>query len=681
MTRKALMLGAALAVWGAASASAQQRTDSTRADTTALRLRELVVESRRPIATVGGSAALELEITALRLPAAPTLEQVFRTLPLLHVRRNSRGESEISARGSESRQVAVLVDGIPLTLSWDARMDASVIPANAVQRVGFIRGLSSMLYGPNVLGGVVELGVGQSFAQPERLSAQVSSGVDHVGGFGGTATILMPFTTESGRWLARAGAGFSDSPGQPLASGVAEPVPTDRDLRLNTDSRIADGFFSVRYQAERGAWFTLSGTTSHAERGVAAELGVLDADARLWRVPRANRSIVIASGGTGDRRTPFGGVGDLEASVGLDLGRTDIDSYTARDYSTTNGFENGKDRTVTIRLLGDHTLGQHGELRGSFTASEIRHEELLTADTALYRQQLWSAGGETVWRLIESGPGINSLRVSIGGAYDVGRTPETGGRPALGTLHSWGARAGFSMVVGDGNMLVHGGISRRARFPALRELYSGSLDRFAPNPGLEPENLVAMEGGITARLGDTEIQTVAFRHQMNDAVVRIVLSDGRFMRVNRDRLTSYGMEVLASTLVGRFTLGADFTLQSVSLTDPDAGITNRPENLPELFGSLYGRARLGWGLEAGAEARYTGSQYCLHPATGVDTRLSGGAVVNGELARQWQLRRAGGLFQRLETTLSAFNAGNAALYDQCGLPQPGRLVRFQVRVM
>ena len=32
----------------------------------------------------------------------------------------------------------------------------AVLPAASVQEIGFIRGLSSMLYGPNVLGGIVE---------------------------------------------------------------------------------------------------------------------------------------------------------------------------------------------------------------------------------------------------------------------------------------------------------------------------------------------------------------------------------------------------------------------------------------------------------------------------------------------------------------------------------------------
>ena len=668
-------LGIVVALVSVLPAAAQSR-DSARADS-ALRLREVIVETRRSITTVGGSAALDAQLEALRLPAAPTLEQVFRTLPLLHVRRNSRGEAEISARGSDSRQVAVLVDGVPLTLAWDGRVDASVIPANAIQRIGFVRGLSSMLYGPNVLGGVVELGVGQSFSQPATATAQVSTGMDHVGSFGTTGALTLPVETRSGRWLIRGGAGFSDSPGQPLARGVSEPFPGDNDLRLNTDSRIYDGFGSVRYQSNRGGWFSVSGTTFHTERGVAAELGV--ENPRFWRYPRVSRTIAVASGGTGDRETPFGGRGDLEASIGVDLGRSEIESYASRSYQEVDGFENGKDRTLTLRLLGDHTLGRRADLRGSFTVSDIHHEERVPEGDATYQQRLWSLGGETILRVIEGDGAISSVRLSLGGAYDVGQTPQSGGREALGTIASWGARAGFSAVLGHGNTLLHGGLSRRARFPSLRELYSGALNRFAPNPDLKPETLLALETGVTTQLGETELQAVVFRHQLDDAVVRVVLPDLRFQRVNRDRLTSYGLELLGSTLLGPATIGADLTAQSVSLSDPALGTSARPENLPELFGTVFVRAPVGLGLTAGMEARHTGSQFCVDPGTGADTRLRGGTVLNGEVTRSWRLRSSA-LFGRLETTISVFNAGNIALYDQCGLPEPGRLLRLQVRV-
>jgi iron complex outermembrane receptor protein len=168
---------------------------------------------------------------------------------------------------------------------------------------------------------------------------------------------------------------------------------------------------------------------------------------------------------------------------------------------------------------------------------------------------------------------------------------------------------------------------------------------------------------------------------MRDAVVRITLPDRRFMRVNRDRLDSYGIELLVSAPLGPVSVGADLTAQHARITEIASGEERQPENLPNVFGAVYGRTPTALGITAGAEARFTGRQFCIDPGTGEDRRLDGGVVFNGELVRPWRLRRAReGVFTLLETRLSIQNAGNRALYDQCGLPEPGRVVSFQIRV-
>jgi iron complex outermembrane receptor protein len=675
---RSLMLAVAVSPALAASAATQE-PDSTRPDTVVV-LSEIVVRAATPITTVGGASAVRTRIDSLSVPPAPTIEQVFRAMPMMHVRRNSRGEAELSVRGSDSRQVAVLVDGVPLTLAWDGRADVSVIPASAPQEIEFVRGLSSMLYGPNVLGGVVELNVGTSLLQPQSASLEVGSEIDHVGGYRVGGAAVLPLAPDNGRWLLRAGASHYSTPGQPLARGVSEPIATDRSLRLNTDATSVDAFAALRYFNFGGEWFSFSGSTFLADRGIPAELGVPDEDARLWRYPRVARTVLVASGGSGDRATPLGN-GDLEASVGLDIGRTEIDEYTSRTYGETSGeFENGDDRTLTLRLLGDHTLGRRGDLRAAFTLSDIRHDELLPSEEARYRQQLMSIGAETVWRLIEADGAVRYLRVTAGAAYDVGKTPESGGRAPLSTLNEWGGRMGATLGVSGGNTVIHAGVSRRARFPSLRELYSGALNRFVPNPDLRPEILVALEGGVTLRLGSSELQAVGFHHRLKDAVVRTHLPDGRYFRVNRDRLTSTGVELLASSRVGPVEVGGDATLQTVDLTDPLAGITNRPENLPEVFGSVHAAVPLPFQIRGFAEVRHTGSQYCIDPSTGEDVELEAGTIVNANVARTWPLRSSGGPLRNLETSVAVDNAGDVALYDQCGLPRPGRLMRFQVKV-
>ncbi len=455
-------------------------------------------------------------------------------------------------------------------------------------------------------------------------------------------------------------------------------MPVADNLRLNTDARNVNGFLAFRYAGDGGAWGSLSAASFKAERGIGAELGA--EDPRLWRYPDIRRTLVAASGGTGDRVTPWGR-GDLEASLGVDAGHSEIRSYATRAYDEITGTEDGNDRTVTLRLLGDHTLGSRTDLRSSFTYSDINHEAIVDGESAKYEQRLMSLAGETAFRVLDApDAAVQSVRLSVGGAWDRGSTPKTGGLESLGTLNDWGARLGLSALVHDGAALLHAGVSRRGRFPALRETYSEALNRFVPNPDLHPEHLLAYEGGVTTRMGNGDLQVVGFHHELTDAIRRITLPDKRRMRINSDELRSTGLEVLLSQSFGSLNVGGEFTLQSVDLIDPGTSLSSEPENMPERTGSAYIRFPLGAGFDAFAEAQYTGSQFCQDPNSGEDVQLDGGTWLNGALSRIWRIAGGAGMPQRLETRVSVDNAGDVALYDQCGLPRAGRLFRFQIRV-
>jgi len=650
--------------------------------TVIFRMPEVMVSAPRPATTVGGAAAIETHVDSLAVPAAATVEEVLRELPLLHVRTNSRGEAEISARGSESRQVAVLVDGVPITLAWDARADVSVIPSTAVQEVIYVRGLASMLYGPNVLGGVVEMSIGQGAEVPALSSTRVTIGADDLGTFGSSISTAVPLENAGGRWLIRGGLGYRNTPGDPRARDVEESVDTGDNLRLNTDTENVDGFLALRYRADGGSWLSFSGSSFRAERGVPAELGVPDEEARLWRYPRVSRTLAILTGGTGFRESKFGGYGGLQASIGYDRGRTDIDAYTSRSYEVMDSFEDGRDRTFTARVTAEQTLSQRGNLRGAVTFADIHHDEIIADGKFEYQQRLWSVGLENSWRLIESGKSINALTLSLGVARDAAETPETGGRESLGRLSEWGGRVGFSAVTGQGRTIWHAGVSRRARFPALRELYSGALNRFAPNPDLQPEKLVTAEAGITNRIGNGEVQAVVFQNRLHDAVVRTTLPDRRFMRVNRDEVRSTGLELVAAQHAGPLELSGSLTLQRVKLTNTQSDEVSQPENLPEVFGELAARFPLPFQLRGGAGLAYTGEQFCLDPISGEDSMLHGEAIIGASLSRSFPLGVSwgGGSFSTLDARLSLDNAGDTALYDACGLPEPGRRIRFEIRL-
>jgi iron complex outermembrane receptor protein len=686
---------AALAILGAwPQAARAQARDSLRSDTlvgfpSGFRLDGIQVVAGRRLTATGGVGVVEMRLDSLGAVPAPTLEQALREMPLVRVRENSRGEAQPSLRGATDRHIAVLVDGVPLSLGWDHRTDLSIIPLTAARSIHLLRGLSSVLYGPNVLAGVVSIDVARGV---ERLAAPppatLSAALDDSGGliFGGT--VARSFESRGGEWLVQGGGGFRDRPGVSIpndGSGISgDPalLSADGDLRLNSDVEHRDAFVSARYQGEAGGWMSLTSSGFDVERGVAPEIH--EADPRLWRYPDQKRLITALSGGTGSKETAWG-MGGLEASLGLDFGSFQIERYDAPTYENVIEEEEGDDRTATLRVLGEHSLGGRADLRAAVTYGDVSHtERLSSAGEREFRQRLWSFGTELEWRLDDL-PGWESLgatRLSVGVSADGADTPESGGSPRLGRMGDWGGRLGVSSLVGGGSLLLHGGISRRARFPSLRELYSDALGRFLPNPALVPEVLTGVELGMTWDLRGVDIQVVGFRQILSEGIVRVGVATPqgpRRQRVNRDRIRSTGLELVASGEWRAVQYGGDITLQQAWQIEDGSGDRTRPEYEPSVVGGLSVATHLPAEFRVSGGYRFVGRQSCLDADSATMDRLAKTHRFDLQLRRLFAFEGRSAL-ANVDALVSVTNLTDNAIFDQCGLPQPGRTLRIQLRL-
>ncbi len=677
--RGAWPLLAALACLPGARGVAAQVPDSVSRDTVSFRLRELRIEALRPVASVSGASAVRLSLQSPRVAAVPLLEEALREIPFLQVRENSRGEAQPALRGTESRQLAVLVDGVPLTLGWDARTDLSLIPVDAAREIQLFRGISSVLHGPNVLGGVVSIEIGHGSVDADRRLNGMQGGMDATGAAFGGVRLGRTWSSGDGGVSVQAGGAYRTRDGVPLPGGVVQPVTVDPNRRLNSDLDHASAFFTGRAESEGGAWVSMSTFGYRAERGIPPELHVMNP--RRWRMPETKRVVGTVSAGTGWGRTPFG-TGDFEVSIGVDAGDAQIDEFETLAYGEIAGQEFADDRTLTFRGLSDHELGE-GVARTAFTVAETRHvERIVPGGKSTFRQRLFSLGGEVELPLAGPGAGFwSGARISLGASWDRGSTPETGGREAREAIGDWGARVGGSAQIGR-RVRLHMGASRRVRFPSLRELYSGALGRFVPNHELAPEVLRAAESGVTGTVeafgAEVEAQAVLFVQSFSNAIVRTGLGDGRFRRENRRRVDAAGLELLGDARWGGVSVGGDLTWQNVSVTDQrfeSRGL--RAEYQPGIAAGAHVESPLPAGFRARAAVEAIGRQYCVDPDLDADVALDPTARVDLVVSREFAV---GGPFRTLQTSLSLDNLADATVFDQCGLPQPGRLLRLQFRL-
>ena len=200
------------------------------------------------------------------------------------IRTNSRGETIARVRGSEERQTQVFLDGAPLAVPWDGRVDLGVIPAGLIGAVRVTKGAVPIEYGANAVAGAVDF---ETRSGGERnFRAQASAGSYGFGEASVVATLPV-----RGVDLTFAASGLTRD-AEPVASLAALPFSQPQsDRRLNTDLDSGTLFGAIRYAAGD---LTMRGYLLHvqAERGIAPESDrnpAVDAP-RYWRYPHIEQT-------------------------------------------------------------------------------------------------------------------------------------------------------------------------------------------------------------------------------------------------------------------------------------------------------------------------------------------------------------------------------------------------------
>jgi outer membrane cobalamin receptor len=117
---------------------------------------EIVVEAQLPkelpISTTSSIKTEKIESLAPR-----NLSEVMSYTSGTFVSSGSKNEFRIKIRGFESQRIVLLYDGIPVYEPFFNSFDLKTITADEISNIKVVKGASSVLYGPNAMGGVVNV--------------------------------------------------------------------------------------------------------------------------------------------------------------------------------------------------------------------------------------------------------------------------------------------------------------------------------------------------------------------------------------------------------------------------------------------------------------------------------------------------------------------------------------------
>lgn len=562
--KAALLCAATATTFFAAQASAQTATETTN-------LGEVIVTGAR-----GERPGSQTFLTAdeIRTYEAARVVEALTLLPAVHPqpgnRGGSRNEQTIYVRGFDQSRVPVLLDGIPIYVPYDGYIDLARLPTFALAGIEVAKGYTSVLYGPNALGGAINL-VSRRPLKAYEAQASGRLDFDRRGETQGYRSDLMVGMLGDG-WYAQAGAAILDRNHFTLSKDFTPGVFQPAGERRRSASRDVSANLKVGLTPNATDEYAMTLVWQDGEKQAPPYAGLVAANGVFFDWPQYDKRSIYFNG-----RTALGG-GQLKTRLFFDkfensLRRYDTDAYTTqfRPFAFTSFYSDytygGSAEYALPELAGWRT-------KGAIHAKKDVHRENSLNGPRSRMEDLTTSFAVATERDIGQG-----FRLFLGASYDrrdagKAQDPSTNGAALFATRDQdgWNAQAG---VVGDvGPGALRASVSRKVRFATMFERYSYRLGNGLPNPGLKPETAVNYEVGYAWRVSPTvTLDAAAFLSDFDDIIQSATVRAGppvvsQSQNVGEARLI--GVELSArAELPGGALMIADYTYL-------DRDLRNRP---------------------------------------------------------------------------------------------------------
>jgi len=641
-------------------------------------LNEIVVEDQRRATESAITTVQRVDYAAIETQDAADVSELAELVPATHVQTNSRGQTILYFRNAGDRQVGQFFDGALLNIPWDNRVNISLIPASVVEGMTVTKGVPSVRYGANVLGGAINFQSRTLDSEGRRTELK---------GALGTAEQRRASLTHLGRtenWDYTAAVQYNERGNQPLADGANlqnnQPLA---DRRINTDRQMLSAFGRASRRLDNGGQIAVSALHVDAEQGVAPEGNASDDESRYWRYPLWQKSTVIASG-----QVPLGTNTSLRGAAWGSRFARDIADYASIDYQDLNQIQEGRDLTGGVRLIGTQDLPT-GSLALTFNGLTSRHEKTVVpggdrsapTSSSTFRQHIFSTG-------LEYEAQVHSrVQITAGASFDGTATPETGPFPDRDPIYTWGMNTGIRVDAGQG-WALRGAFGRKTRFPTMRELFGAAIGKFVPNPNLQPVSAWIGEAGVEYRTSSLYLGTTAFLNRVYDTIDKRTFTQeiideenlpqdylGKEQRINLQGARIYGLETTM-----RWAPTESLVLDGNLTWSHPRGFTEegtqRLDEKPSWLGTGRVTYELPFGLSIMGQGRYTGGVYARNEQNEFVTLPSSPSLILDARLSYALSEITSGIDGRLY--VRGENLTDEAVFIGLGLPRPGRSFRVGV---
>ncbi len=589
---------------------------------------------------------------------AKSVAEVSKFIPSLKLQVNSRGESQIFLRGYGVRQLALFFDGTPMPVPWDNRIDLSLVPTNALNSISISGGTPSVLFGAKTMGGLIAL---ESFIPS---AANKIKNVYYVFGSNDSHELKLNYSGISGLFSYVFSFGYEKSGEYKLPANTSD-FYSGKDIRLNTDHQRFNGFVKIIQKFSEFSQLSLSASIVDAEKGVAPEYNVKKP--RFWRYPLWRKLTLILNG----KHQLFNTFHTLDYAVSLSGFKMKINQYTDATFSELDDVENNNDIVLYGRALYTGFLSYSSVLKISASNLNSVHVEnfLTDPDDKIYSQNVFSFGTEYEYHTLKN-------TFLAGAGLDWQTTPETGGKIKRQAESKINFKTGLTHYFTDdfSTQLIFG---KKSRFPTLRELYSGALGRFVPNPGLKSEDVYNFETNFSYAFLNNEIKISLFYSLLSNGIERITLPGKQFKRVNKDKIRTWGTE-LALQLNPEKELNVNLNISYLnSFAKNEKGkFADTLEYKPRLIANAQIDYKFIKNFDFVFEANFIGEEYGLKEGSIYFQKLPSYLIVNSRVSYNFFLNKS----MPMEIFFRVNNLLDKLYFTQWGLPEKGRELLMGLKI-
>jgi iron complex outermembrane recepter protein len=556
---------------------------------------------------------------------------------------SGKNEARLSIRGFDQRQISVMIDGAPVYIPYDGSFDLNTLQLAGFSRVSVSKSTPSILYGPNSMGGSINL-ITENPVKPfsARLLYQNGSSQNLNIGLNG---IFSRFY-----WIASFG--LSESDGFTLPKKFSSTANEDGSKRDNSSFNSKSGI--LKFGSYLSDNLNMALTLSHTDNSKDIPVNVYTARPRYWKYSEWNKSLANLM-----LTSSLSSYVTLKGNVFFEKFRNVLDSYDDNTYTTQTK------KSSFHSTYDDHSYGLN---LSSYISTEIlpltkiiflykrdthkeqsnynqpfrRYEaEMLTAgieEEFYFTSKLISTAGISYDRMVPVFAENNSLRPS--------------GSAINGNL---GLRYNLSV-----NSNLYMNAARKSRFPTLKEFYSELLGSYLANPELSAEQNYSVETGAVSEFYEITIAAALFYNDVSNLIQVVSLPGNVRQYQNIDKAELKGIELEMGYMFPFVNTALSYNYLSARNTADNSYLPHRPAEVINLLLNKNYES----GFEWNTETSFISKQHSFNSDTGELVRLSDYLLLNARIAYR--------VFSYASIYLRVNNITDKLYETEYGFPQPGR---------